>query len=96
MQYVLRYDIEPRGFGWAMPLYFLAAVPLTVAAAVLWRDASRRARSSKAALEKLEREQIEGLWRFEVVVAELVFGVEFQVEEVIVHRERHQAEPHLA
>ncbi|HEU5057054.1 MAG TPA: hypothetical protein VFU21_11040, partial [Kofleriaceae bacterium] len=47
---------EPRGFGWAMPVYFIAALALLVPLLLLWRDASRRARASAAALAKVDRE----------------------------------------
>jgi hypothetical protein len=47
---------EPRGFGWAMPLYFIAAVALLAMLLLLWRDASRRARASADALAKVDRE----------------------------------------
>lgn len=47
---------EPRGFGWAMPVYFIAAVALLVPLLLLWRDASRRARASAAALARVNRE----------------------------------------
>jgi hypothetical protein len=47
---------EPRGFGWAMPVYFVAAIALLVPLVLLWRDASRRARASAAALAKVDRE----------------------------------------
>ena len=49
-------QLEPRGFGWAMPLYFIAVVALLVPLILLWRDASRRARASAAALAKVNRE----------------------------------------
>ena len=47
---------EPRGFGWAMPVYFIAVIGLLVPLLLLWRDASRRARASAAALAKVNRE----------------------------------------
>ena len=47
---------EPRGFGWAMPVYFIAVVALLIPLILLWRDASRRARASAAALAKVNRE----------------------------------------
>jgi hypothetical protein len=47
---------EPKGVGWAMPAFFLAAPALSAASLLLWRDASRRARASRAALAKVDRE----------------------------------------
>jgi len=49
-------QLEPRGYGWAMPLFFVAGLALAGAAATLWRDASRRARTSAEALAKVNRE----------------------------------------
>jgi hypothetical protein len=48
--------LEPRGFGWAMPVFFLSGLTMVVTALVLWREASRRARASAAALAKVNRE----------------------------------------
>jgi len=48
--------LEPRGFGWAMPVFFLSGLTVVVTALILWREASRRARASAAALAKVNRE----------------------------------------
>ena len=48
--------LEPRGFGWAMPVFFLSGAAVIVTALLLWRDASKRARASAAALAKVNRE----------------------------------------
>lgn len=48
--------LEPRGFGWAMPVFFVSGAAVIVAALVLWREASRRARASAAALATVNRE----------------------------------------
>jgi hypothetical protein len=57
---VLTWDLgslpEPRGVGWAMPVFFLVGPALTAAGVLLWRDASQRARASAAALAKVDRE----------------------------------------
>lgn len=37
---------EPRGFGWAMPAFFVAGLLFAAVVTALWRDASRRARSA--------------------------------------------------
>ena len=47
---------EPRGFGWAMPAFFVAGVLFAAAIAALWRDASKRARASADALARVNRE----------------------------------------
>jgi len=57
---VLTWDLgrlpEPRGVGWAMPVFFLVGPALTTAGVLLWRDARSRARASAAALAKVNRE----------------------------------------
>jgi len=49
-------QIEPHGFGWAMPAFFASGLALAGCVAALWRDASKRARASAAALAKVNRE----------------------------------------
>jgi hypothetical protein len=57
---VLTWDLgtlpEPKGVGWAMPVFFLVGPALAIAGFLLWRDAGSRARTSAAALAKVNRE----------------------------------------
>ena len=40
----------------------------------------------------VDQRQVQRLWRFEIIVAELVLGMQFQVKEIVVDVERNQAE----